>query len=350
MKMIKTLATLTLAASAFAALASAANAYPAKADVALNVRTGPGTEFSVLDQLTLNERVNVVECTTSGWCYVDQDGPDGWVAERYLTDLTPPPAPPPTPTPTPTPAPSGGCRFEVTVGTDGPHFNLVCPGAPTPPPTPTPTPTPSPAPNTACFYTGNNYTGSEFCNGIGDLPTLGAAYNDAISSVKLNGDVVVKLCDNAFFGGTCLDIDSNRPNLGAASNRASSIKVSPTPPPGPVVPAVRSQGNIALQQTFQANLDNGNVGAGGADIWFEAVNPIQKYLTPVNGAKLSLGDGSLRGYLACQGETYSDTRISLGLIDPGTALCVKTNNGRTSVIRVDSYAGTTMNLSYRTWE
>lgn len=340
----KKLAAATLTALALASLGTQAMAFPAQATANVNVRTGPGTNFSILDQLTTNENVEVVECTSSNWCYVDQNGVDGWVSKNFLRDMTPPPPPPPTPTPPP--PSSSNCRFEVSVGSGRPQFNLVCDN-PTPP-APTP-PAPTPASNTACFYTGQNFSGLEFCNGVGDLPTLGSSFNDTISSVKINGNVTVRLCDNAFLGGTCVETTTNRANLGAADNRASSIKIFETPA-APVVPSVRSQGPIALQQTFRVNLDNGNIGNAGADVWFQAVNAVQKYLTPVNGAQLALGDGSNRNYLQCQAETFSSDRLSLGLINPGSFICVKTNQGRISRIRIDSYAPATINMRHRTWQ
>jgi len=57
----------------------------AAATTALNVRTGPGTEFAVIDTLFTGERVDATECQTNGWCFISHDGgPDGWVSGRYL--------------------------------------------------------------------------------------------------------------------------------------------------------------------------------------------------------------------------------------------------------------------------
>lgn len=329
---------------------TAAMAFEATADVALNLRTGPGTDFSILDTLDQNELVNVFECTDGGWCYVNQDGPDGWVSASYLTQVAPPAPPaPPAPAPNPNPQPNDpNCRFEVTLGGGQPQFNLVCDnGNPPANNPPAPPANPGPAPNTACFYTGQNYNGAEFCNGIGTLQTLNAQYNDRISSVKINGNIEVKLCNNAFLGGTCTTLNASKANLGAANNKASSIKIST---PAPAVPAVRSNGPINLPQTFSLNLDNGNVGANGADIWFQAVNAAQKYITPRNGAQLALGDGSQRNYTQCAAETFSSNKILLATLPVGSFICVKTNKGRISRIKLTGYQGLTMKLNHRTWE
>ena len=51
----------------------------------VNMRTGPGTEYRVVDRLYRGERVRIEHCTRSGrWCEVRRRGPDGWVSSRYL--------------------------------------------------------------------------------------------------------------------------------------------------------------------------------------------------------------------------------------------------------------------------
>ncbi len=63
----------------------AALATEATATTALNVRTGPGAGFPVVDTLTPGEVVDVTECQSNGWCYITHPGPDGWVSSTYLT-------------------------------------------------------------------------------------------------------------------------------------------------------------------------------------------------------------------------------------------------------------------------
>lgn len=72
-----------LAAAAVCLGPSAAMAYPATATASVNVRSGPGPAYRIVDQLYAGERVNIVNCRF-GWCYVDHRGPDGWVAAAYL--------------------------------------------------------------------------------------------------------------------------------------------------------------------------------------------------------------------------------------------------------------------------
>jgi uncharacterized protein YraI len=62
---------------------AAALAAPAEATSAVNVRTGPGTSYRVIDQLYAGEDVDVHGCR-GGWCEVSHSGPDGWVSANYL--------------------------------------------------------------------------------------------------------------------------------------------------------------------------------------------------------------------------------------------------------------------------
>ena len=95
-----------LAALAFVASAAAATAAPAYATGNVNVRSGPGTHYGVVDALPRGERVDVQQCR-GGWCFVEKRGPDGWVSSNYLAsdrggwdddwDRTPPRWNPPRP-------------------------------------------------------------------------------------------------------------------------------------------------------------------------------------------------------------------------------------------------------------
>jgi len=74
--------------------AGAAFADPAQATAAVNVRSGPGTGYGVVDTLYPGENVDVGNCQGS-WCYIQHNGPAGWVSANYLDEgggsYTPPP-------------------------------------------------------------------------------------------------------------------------------------------------------------------------------------------------------------------------------------------------------------------
>lgn len=91
-----------LATLAVLATTAAASAAPAFATSNVNVRSGPGTGYGVVDALRRGERVDVQYCRGS-WCFIEKRGPDGWVSSRYLSsgggwnDDWYEPAPPPRP-------------------------------------------------------------------------------------------------------------------------------------------------------------------------------------------------------------------------------------------------------------
>ncbi|MCW5722543.1 MAG: SH3 domain-containing protein [Devosia sp.] len=90
-----------LATLAVLATTAAASAAPAFATSNVNVRSGPGTGYAIVDALRRGERVDVQYCRGS-WCYVDRRGPSGWVSASYLDsnrwdDGWNRPAPPPPP-------------------------------------------------------------------------------------------------------------------------------------------------------------------------------------------------------------------------------------------------------------
>lgn len=338
------------AVAALLACTGAALAVEAAAKSAVNVRTGPGKTFSVIDQLTAGEVVTIKECAPSNFCFVEHSGPDGWVSANYLVPVEDEPD-------EDVEEGSGSnpdCSFGFNVGPDGPSLSINCGDGPVMPPPPPPEPEDEPG---ACFYTGSNFNGQKLCMGIGIRNALNATFNDKISSVELVGGARARLCDGPNLTGYCRNVNSDTaPLVPQINNKASSLTVfvgAPPlplpPPPPPVVPVTFSTGPIDLPQTWSANLDNGAVGGAGTDIWYEAVTNVEKYLTPKGSARLALGDGTNRGYAGCASEDFSADRVPLGDMPPGTYVCAKTDQGRISQFRVNGFAGTTMKLGYTTW-
>jgi hypothetical protein len=81
MKKTLMLSTLALLAG-LCALPTAVSA--AEARLSVNVRSGPGTGYRIVDRLFRGEDVNVRRCRSNGWCYITHPGPDGWVSARFL--------------------------------------------------------------------------------------------------------------------------------------------------------------------------------------------------------------------------------------------------------------------------
>ncbi len=179
MTYLNTIKLVATSAVAFLAAASSTLASPARATTDVNVRSGPGSSFAILDTLNRGERVDVVECVSSGWCRVTQSGPSGWVYSRYLNEGASSPA---------SPAPSGATR--------------------------------------ACFFTGQNYTGESFCIGAGQADNLPSRFDDNISSYQISPGASVRFCVFPNMAGQCYDGSRTTPTLGAAiDNRASSLRV-----------------------------------------------------------------------------------------------------------------------------
>ncbi|MFK5996607.1 MAG: SH3 domain-containing protein [Rhodobacterales bacterium] len=83
MKPFKLIKPLVITGTVLAFSTVSALAFDAVAVSAVNVRTGPSTGYAKVDVLMGGEPVTVTECQVR-WCYVEHDGPDGWVSARYL--------------------------------------------------------------------------------------------------------------------------------------------------------------------------------------------------------------------------------------------------------------------------
>lgn len=358
MNMRRTGIVAAVAAAGLLMSASTVFAIEAAAKSAVNVRTGPGTSYAKVDALTAGEVVEIIECAPVGWCFIQHEGPDGWVSGSYLV---------PVDVVDEDDFEDGGgsnpdCSFGFTIGSGGPSLSINCGDGPIGPPSPPPPP-PPPAPSAeACFYTGADFSGSRFCMGVGIRNSLNATFNDKITSVELSGGAKARLCTNANLTGTCRTVTSDTDQLSnIINNKASSLTVFTGPAPAdppilidppiviPVPPTTHSTGPIDLQQTWDMNLDNGATGDAGGDVWYRAVTATEKYLQPINGGRLSLVDGSQRGFNGCKTAAFSTARLALVDLPVGTYVCAKTNEGRISEFRINGFVGTTMRIGYTTW-
>ena len=84
MNLKKIAMTIGLALLALGATVASAYAATAYATGSVNVRSGPGTGYHIVDRLHRGEMVDVQDCRGS-WCRVSKPGPDGWVSANYLT-------------------------------------------------------------------------------------------------------------------------------------------------------------------------------------------------------------------------------------------------------------------------
>ena len=126
----------------------------------------------------------------------------------------------------------------------------------------------------------------------------------------------------------------------------------PGPPPPPPNPGTHSTGAVTLHQTYMVDFDTGAVVIPGADLWFEAVDPVHKFLAPQNGAGIAVGDRSNRGWEGCRFASFSYGRVPLAAVPVGSYICMRTNQGRISQFRMNGISGgpvQTLQLGFTTW-
>lgn len=83
---------LLLGGSVLALSTAAAAAAPATLDQDLFLRSGPGTNYGVIETMPAGAQVDATDCTV-GWCRVAFDGREGYAGRAYLdleTAATPP--------------------------------------------------------------------------------------------------------------------------------------------------------------------------------------------------------------------------------------------------------------------
>lgn len=207
---IGALTVLSLVASTAAALAA-----PANATTTLNIRSGPGTGYGVVDTLYKGEAVEVTECVSNGWCYIEHSGPDGWVSSKYLVANT---------GPAPEPKDDPDINFGFGVDSSGNFsFGIGVGGAPV---LPTPPAPPAPEPTKVCFYKNASFGGASFCVSPGSADNkLPNNWNNKISSIELTGGASVKVCRNSNYLGGCKTYGSSKATLpGMYNNKITSFK------------------------------------------------------------------------------------------------------------------------------
>jgi hypothetical protein len=117
-----------------------------------------------------------------------------------------------------------------------------------------------------------------------------------------------------------------------------------------------SSGSIDIPQTYIVDLDQGvvvdNSHQDQGDFWFEAATPTDRYITPWNGTQIALVGTHAPGLSGCQSASYSSNKIAIAELPVGTYVCVQTNEGRYSQVRIDAPVGPspgTLSISYTTW-
>lgn len=328
-----------------AATSSWATQVASKVD--LNVRAGPGTNYPVIDQLRRGEIANTRDCTQSGWCYIDHNGPSGWVSSKYLT------------------VPQGytggqDCFLSLTFGTGGPSMSVNCgtgglPEVVVPGPVYPPHVSPEPVYGQACFYEHANFQGRYFCENPGTRRNVDHSFNDRISSIYLENGTSVTVCEHNDFRGTCRDYHGSQSYVGGMNDKISSVDVySARGWSGtyshPVYEPASRQGEISLTVGQSFNFDRGSISNRGSDLWFIQQSGDEMAILPRNGAGFAVGDHSDRGYAGCEAANFYQGNQLLKYLHNGSYVCLRTSRGNIGQFKVLRHSTTTLKLSYEVWQ
>jgi uncharacterized protein YraI len=201
-----------VAAAAVVVFLPAAQAAPGTITSNVNVRSGPGTNYGVVDTVRAGTPVDVQQCQGS-WCYVAKPGPDGWVSSQFINGGGGSASNQP------------GINFGINVP-GGPSINFGVGNQPQPqPPRPGPRP-PVVQPTFAevCFYDRSRFRGASFCLDQGEgLRDLGD-WADRISSIDNPDGLSVQICTDANYRG-CRTYATSASSLGDLDDYSASIRV-----------------------------------------------------------------------------------------------------------------------------
>jgi hypothetical protein len=131
-------------------------------------------------------------------------------------------------------------------------------------------------------------------------------------------------------------------------------------------PGVHLQGSQKIWNRGAADLDNYVVQVDngnddpylyppdsfdGSDFWYEVEHKTER-LHPQHGARLAVGGTDESGFLGCSGAVYLKGAIRISDSPVGLHICVRTNEGRYSEIRIDAIdqKNKTISFSFTTWK
>lgn len=198
---------IAVAATAVVVFLPAAQAAPGMVTNNVNVRSGPGTNYAVVDTARRGQQVDVQQCQGS-WCFINTSGASGWVSARYLSANG---------TPVNPSQPSISFGFSVP---GGPSFNIGV-GQPQPPVVVRPQPQPV---SDVCFYDRTNFRGASFCMGPGESVRDLRDWSDRISSIDNSAGYSVQVCSEANYRA-CRTYTTSASSLGDFDDYIISVRV-----------------------------------------------------------------------------------------------------------------------------
>ena len=212
-KMMLNIATgVAVAATAAVVFLPAAYAAPGTVTGNVNVRSGPGTNYAVVDTVRRGTQVDVQQCEGS-WCYIAKPGPDGWVSANFLTAGGGTPVNPQQP----------GLSFGFSTGPGGPTINFGIGQQPQRPPVVRPQPTPVFV-EEVCFYDRTRFRGASFCLEAGESIRNLGDWADRISSIENTEGVSVQVCSESNYRD-CRTYTTSASSLGDFDDYIVSVRV-----------------------------------------------------------------------------------------------------------------------------
>ena len=211
-KMLLNIATgVAVAATAVVVFLPAAYAAAGVVTGNVNVRSGPGTNYAVVDVVARGTPVDVQQCQGS-WCYIAKSGPDGWVSASYLSAGGGSPVNPSQP----------GISFGFSTGPNGPTFNFGIGQQPqVQPPRP---PVIQPVYGEVCFYDRTRFRGTSFCLESGERIRNLGDWADRISSVENPDGLQVQVCSESNYRN-CRTYTTSASSLGDFDDYIVSVRV-----------------------------------------------------------------------------------------------------------------------------
>ena len=76
-----------------------------------------------------------------------------------------------------------------------------------------------------CLYEHSEYTGAEWCYGVGNVGWIGSSRNDKVTSIKLYGNAYVEIFEHGSYGGKKTNIMANTYKMDDLNDGISSFKV-----------------------------------------------------------------------------------------------------------------------------
>jgi hypothetical protein len=174
-------------------------------------------------------------------------------------------------------------------------------------------------------------------DGLAGLPTLPSWYPSTTPSVPATSPV-----------------PSPSPSHSTSPTRKSAPASSRPPSPTATFAApVHMSGPLQIPQTYLADFDGVSVTSAGADIWFHAVTATERYVAAQGGVTMTyLGKPTNPG-ATCAAATLSAAPIPVSVFAPGDILCLRTDQGRLSVVRFNAAVGPspgTMDVTVTTYD